>query len=203
VQIQPISQGLADSMKLSSTQGALVNDVTAGSPAAKMGFKVGDAITAVDGQPVKDSRDLALKISALEPGKTIKVTYWRDGASHDTDVTIGTFPSDDQLAAATSKDTGGKSAGATSLLSDFGLSIAPSDDQAGVVVSDVDPNGQAAEVGLQAGDKILSVGDSEVNTPADVETKIAAAKKDGLKAVRLRVQSGDTTQFVALTFATT
>ncbi len=54
---------------------------------------------------------------------------------------------------------------------------------------------------------ILSVGDSDVTTPADVESKIAAAKKDGLKAVRLRVKSGDTTQYttqyVALTFATT
>jgi serine protease Do len=204
VQIQPISQGLADSMKLASTQGALVNDVTDGSPAAKMGFKAGDAITAVDGQPVKDSRDLALRISQLEPGKTIKVTYWRDGGSHDVDVTIGTFPSDDQLAAATSKD--GKSAKDTSptaLLSDFGLSLEQSEDDTGVVVSDVDPNSQAAEVGLQSGDVILSVGDSEVKSPSDVESKIAEAKKEGLKAVRLRVQSGDTTQFVALTFATT
>jgi serine protease Do len=204
VQIQPISQGLADSMKLANAQGALVNDVTAGSPAAKMGFKAGDAITSVDGKPVKDSRDLALRISALEPGKTIKVTYWRDGASHDVDVTIGTFPSDEQLASASGK--GGKAtkeAPAASLLSDFGLSVQPSDDNDGVVVSDVDPNGQAAEVGLQSGDVILSVGDSDVSTPADVESKIAEAKKEGLKAVRLRVQSGDTTQFVALTFATT
>ncbi|MEJ0012361.1 MAG: Do family serine endopeptidase [Bauldia sp.] len=205
VQIQPISQGLADSMKLDSAAGALVNDVTAGSPAAKIGFKAGDAITAVDGKPVKDSRDLALRISALEPGKTIKVTYWRDGASHDVDVTIGTFPTDEQLAAANPKDKSpsSKEAPATSMLSDFGLSIAPSDDNTGVVVSDVDPNGQAAELGLQSGDVILSVGDSDVSTPADVESKIAAAKKDGLKAVRLRVKSGDTTQFVALTFATT
>jgi serine protease Do len=203
VQIQPISQGLADSMRLGSTQGALVNDVTAGSPAAKMGFKVGDAITAVDGQPVKDSRDLALRISALEPGKTIKVTYWRDGASHDMDVTIGTFPSDEQLASAGGDNKTAKEAPAASVLSDFGLTLAPSEDNTGVAVSDVDPNGQAAEVGLQPGDVILSVGDSEVASPADVETKIAAAKKDGLKAVRLRVKSGDTTQFVALTFATT
>jgi serine protease Do len=177
--------------------------VTPGSPAAKMGFKAGDAITAVDGQTVKDSRDLALKISALEPGKTIKVTYWRDGKTQDTDVTIGTFPTDDQLAAASPKDTKSKEATAESMLSDFGLSIAPSDDKTGVVVSDVDPNGQAAEAGLQPGDAILAVGDTEVATIADVESKIAAAKKDGLKAVRLRVKSGDSTSFVALTFAAT
>ena len=103
-------------------------------------------------------------------------------------MTIGTFPSDDQMASASpSKDAPDNP---SSLLSDFGLSIAPSDDKSGVVVSDVDPNGQAAEVGLQPGDVILAVGDSEVATPADVESKVAAAKADGLKAVRLRVKSG-------------
>ena len=69
-----------------------------GSPAAKAGFKVGDAITAVNGQPIKDSRDLALRISEMNPGTKVTVTYWRDGASHDVDVTLGTLPDTDQMA---------------------------------------------------------------------------------------------------------
>ncbi len=202
VQIQPISRGLADSMRLKDDQGALVNDITEGSPAAKV-FKVGDAILSVDGQPVKDSRDLALRISGLEPGKTVTVTYWRDGTTHDVDVTLGTFPSDDQLASADSKTPEKVPPAAAAALADFGMSVSPSEDKNGVVVSDVDPNGQAAEVGLQAGDVILSVGGSDVSTPADVEKKVADAKAEGLKAVRLRVKSGDRTQFVALTFAAT
>ncbi len=148
VQIQPISQGLADSMKLASAQGALVNDVTAGQPGRQDRLQGGrcDHRRRRKGRS-RTSRDLALRISGLEPGRTIKVTYWRDGASHDADVTIGTFPTDEQLAAANPKDksASSKEAPAASMLSDFGLSIAPSDDNTGVVVSDVDPNGQAAD----------------------------------------------------------
>jgi serine protease Do len=136
----------------------------------------------------------------MAPGKSVNITYWRDGASHDITVTLGTFPSDEQLAAADKKtqqqpqDTGSAS------LSDFGLTVQPSDDNTGVAVSDVDPNGQAAEAGIQPGDVILKVGNAEVNSPADVEKQVAAAKASGLKAVRLMVKSGDQTQFVALSF---
>ena len=81
------------------------------------------------------------------------------------------------------------------------MSIAPADDNQGVVVTDVDPNGQAAERGLQPGDVILSVGDTVVSDPAAVEKKMADAKAGGLKAVLLRVKSGDQTRFIALSFA--
>ena len=201
VQVQGLSQSLADSMKMKDDNGALVTDVTSGSPADKAGLKVGDTILSIDDQPIKDSRDLALKVSGMDPGKSVKVTYWRDGASHDLTMSLGTFPSDDQLAAAApSKSDTGKPA--DSVIKDFGLTLAPNDDQTqgGVVVNDVDPNGIAAQAGLQPGDVILSVGNTDVAKPADVETQIAAAKADGLKAVRLRVQSGDQTEFVALAF---
>ena len=202
VGIQAIDRGLADSMKMQTIEGALVRDVQSGSPAEKAGFKTGDAIIAVDGQAVKDGRDLSKRIADLASGKTVKITYWRDGGSHDADVTLGTYPTDDQLAAANNNkaapaipDT------ATASLSDFGLTVQPSHDQTGVAVTDVDPNGQAAEVGIQPGDVILRVGNTDVKTPADVEKQVADAKAAGLKAVRLMVKSGDQTQFVALTFS--
>ena len=202
VGIQAIDRGLADSMKMQTIEGALVRDVQSGSPAEKAGFKTGDAIIAVDGQAVKDDRDLSARIADMAPDKTVKITYWRDGGSHDADVTLGTYPTDDQLAAANNNkaapaipDT------ATASLSDFGLTVQPSHDQTGVAVTDVDPNGQAAEVGIQPGDVILRVGNTDVKTPADVEKQVADAKAAGLKAVRLMVKSGDQTQFVALTFS--
>ena len=70
------------------------------------------------------------------------------------------------------------------------------------MVTDVDPNGQAAEHGLQPGDVILSVGDDDGRRrPADVEKMVADAKDGGMKAVLLRIKSGDQTRFVALSFA--
>lgn len=200
VQIQEVTPEIADSLNLKDNHGALVADVLKDAPAAKAGFKVGDAILAVNDQPVKDSRDLSLRISRIQPGQSVKITYWRDGASHDMDVTLGTLPSNDKLASAEPSGNDSKAIPG-STLDEFGLSVAQADDKNGVIITEVDPNGQAAERGLQAGDIILSVGDTQVTDPAQVEKKIADAKAGGQKAVLLRIQSGDRTQFVALSIA--
>jgi serine protease Do len=199
VQIQGINSEIANSLGLKNEGGALVADVMSGAPAEKAGLKVGDAILAVDGSPVKDSRDLSLRIAGMAPDKVVKVTVWRDGKSQDIDVTLGTLPSNDQLASANpSQDKGNIP---SSALDAFGLSIGPSDDNQSVVVTEVDPNGQAAERGIQAGDTILSVDNAPVTSAGDVEKKIADAKAGGKEAVLLRIKSGDRTLFVPLSIA--
>jgi len=198
VQIQDVSKEIADSIRLKDAKGSLVADATTDSPAAKAGLKSGDAILAIDGNPVAGPRELASKIAGMAPGTKVKVTYWRDGANHDVEITLGTLPTDEKLAAADSND---QPAAVNSSLDDFGLAIAPSDDRTGVVITDVDPNGQGAERGLQPGDVILSIGDAKVSQPSDVEKKVSDAKAGGLKAILLRIKSGDQTRFVALSFA--
>ena len=198
VQIQTITQDIADGLRLDQASGALVADVTEGSPAADMGLQVGDAITEINGRAIEDSRDLALRISSMSPGDTATVTLWRDGSKTDIDVELGILPTTDQLASLGSDDPPQDTDQLTAL-EDFGLTLSPSDDGLGVTITDVDPNSQAAARGLQPGDVILSVGDSDVNSPEEVEQRIADAKTEGLKAVLFRIQSGDRTQFVALT----
>ena len=85
----------------------------------------------------------------------------------------------------------------------LGLSLAPAKGVAGagdigVVVTDVDPNGPAAERGIKAGDVILDVGGKPVMTPAEVRDGLATAKKDNRKAVLMRVKSEQGTRFVAI-----
>jgi serine protease Do len=199
VQIQSITPEIAASLKLESDKGALVAEPQDNSPAVAAGLQAGDAIVAVNGEPVKDPRDLAMKISRFAPGTNVKVTYWREGASHDVDVKLGKLPTTDQQAS--NDNDGGKQKAQPSSLDDFGLALGPSDDKTGVVITDVDPNGQAAERGLQPGDVIISVGESKVTAPAEVEKKVADAKAGGQKAILLRVKSGDQTRYVALSFA--
>ncbi len=197
VQIQPVTQDIADSLRLTDDSGALVTESQAIGPAAKAGIKTGDTILAINGEAVKGPRELALLIADIEPGTSVKVTYWRDGKKSDMDVKLGTLPDQQEQASAEQPLPQIE----PSALEDFGMSIAPADDNAGVVITDVDPNGQAAERGLQPGDVILSVGDTTVTDPAAVEKKMADAKAGGLKAVLLRVQSGEQTRFIALSFA--
>src|SRR5215207_574853 len=79
IQIQPVTDEIADSIGLSKASGALVADVTGDSPAAKAGLKAGDAVTAVNGQSVSGPRELARTIAAIRPGSDAKLTVWRDG----------------------------------------------------------------------------------------------------------------------------
>ncbi|HVB88929.1 MAG TPA: PDZ domain-containing protein, partial [Beijerinckiaceae bacterium] len=90
-----------------------------------------------------------------------------------------------------------------SAMKGFGVTLAPADSvpgagNKGVVVTNIDPEGVAAQKGLRSGDVILEAGGHAVSHPADVMAALNAAKKDGRKAVLLRVKNGDTTRFVAL-----
>ena len=69
----------------------------------------------------------------------------------------------------------------------------------GVVVTNVDPNGIAADHGLKTGDVILDVGGKKVGNPGEVRDAIRDAQKDGKRTVLMRVKSGgEGTKFVAL-----
>ena len=85
----------------------------------------------------------------------------------------------------------------------LGLTLAPAGQVAGsgsegVVVTNVEPNGVAAEHGMKTGDVILEVAGKKVGSPTDIRTALGDAQKDGKRTVLLRVKSGDATKFVAL-----
>ncbi len=91
----------------------------------------------------------------------------------------------------------------TNPLSGFGLALASATDvpgagKQGVVVTEIDPDGAAAQKGLKVGDVILEVGGKTVAQPSEVSDVIKDAKKEGRKAVLLRVKSGDDMHYVAL-----
>ncbi len=199
VQIQRVTPAIAEALGLKQSQGALVAQVELGSPAAKGGVKTGDVITAVNGNAVKDSRDLARKIAALAPGTATKLGVFRDGKESTITVNLGEFP----RAPAKPKVEEKKAPPAAPVL---GLTLAPASTVAGagsrgVVITQINSNSQAAETGLQTGDVILEVDTKAVNTPADVRKMVAAARAHSKRAVLLRVKRGETKSFVAVPLA--
>jgi putative serine protease PepD len=73
--------------------GVEIAQVDSGSAAAKAGLQQGDVITSVDGTATDDPDTLGGVIADHKPGDQVKVTYTRDGASHDVTVTLGSRPS--------------------------------------------------------------------------------------------------------------
>jgi serine protease Do len=198
VQIQPVTAGIADSLGLKSAQGAMVDEPQNDSPAAKAGIESGDVITAVNGTPVKDARDLARTIGMMAPAASVKLDIVRAGQPKTITLTLGLMPTEQRQAKA---DTGGSSQ--PSGVPHLGLQVAPASQVAGsgdkgVVVTAVDPDGPAAEQGFQTGNVILDVGGKAVANVGDIRQALTDAKSQGKHQVLMRVKMGDATRFVAL-----
>jgi serine protease Do len=200
VQIQSVTPEIADSLGLKSQEGALVAEPQAGGPAAKAGIEAGDIITAVNGTTIKDARELARQIGGLPPGASVKLSILHKGAEKSVALTLGQLPNEREARA----DTGTNNDGAGTDVPRLGLTLAPAGQVAGsgnegVVVTNVDPNGIAADHGFKTGDVILDVGGKKVGNPGEVRDAIRDAQKDGKRTVLMRVKSGgEGTKFVAL-----
>jgi serine protease Do len=89
VQIQPVTKDIAEAMGLKEPKGALVAEAVRGGPADKAGLKRGDAIIAVEGQPIREPKDLSRRIAAFDPGKSVSLTVLRDGKERNVTIEIG------------------------------------------------------------------------------------------------------------------
>ena len=199
VQIQPVTADIADSLGLKKVIGALVAEPQADGPAKKAGIEAGDIITAVNGDEVKDARDLAKKIGGLPPKSNVKLTVLHKGAEKTVSLALGELPNSKEARANADGNDGGNGVD----IGKLGLTLAPAARVAGagaegVVVTGVDSSGAAAEQGFATGDVILEVAGKSVSTPADVRSAIAGARTGGKRTVLLRVKKGENTRFVAL-----
>jgi serine protease Do len=205
VQIQPVTSDIADSLGLKKAEGALVAEPQANGPAAKAGIESGDVITAVNGETVKDARELARTIGGLAPGNAVKLNVLHKGQDKVINLTLGQLPN--ALEAKADIDNGEKG-GATrgTDVPKLGMTLAPANSVAGagkdgVVVTEVDPKSAAAERGFKEGDVILEVAGKSVTTAGDVREAINAARTDNKNSVLMRVKSGGSSRFVAVPLA--
>jgi serine protease Do len=199
VQVQPITSGIAESLGMKKAAGALVDEAEPDTPAAKAGIQPGDVITAVNGNAIKDSRALAREISAMAPKSSVKLDILRKGEAKTIAVTLATMPNQMPKQANANAPENGSSRGVPHL----GLSVAPASDVAGagkkgVVVTAIDPDGPAAEHGLQSGDVILDVAGKSVASASDLREALSDAKSDGKHDVLMRVKTAENTHFVAM-----
>jgi Do/DeqQ family serine protease len=174
VTVQGIDADMASSLGLPSAQGALVSNVEDGSPAAHAGIKQGDVITQYNGQAVVDSNQLRNEVSSSTPGSTVTLQYLREGRTETAKATLGELsPKATRPSSGSERRSGGK----------FGLSVEPlTPDVAeqvgvprttqGLVVTDVDPEGIAADSRIQEGDVIVKVDGQPVKTAEELRSAL-------------------------------
>jgi len=202
VQIQPVTQDIADSMGLKQAEGALVAEPQKDGPAAKAGVASGDVITAVNGQSIKDARELARVIGGFAPGSDVKLDMLRNGKSKTVSLTLGKLPNAKEAKANLDSD----SKGSTTDVPRLGMTVAPAGEvegagKQGVVVTNVDPKSAAAYRGFKKGDVILEVAGKSVSTPDDVREALATARTDKKASALIRLRSGDASRYVAVPLA--
>jgi serine protease Do len=157
-------------------------------------------VTALNGDTVKDARDLSRRIGAMQPGKKVELSIWRGGKAQSLTVELGTLPADQKEAATDDHDQQPQAQEPASekALADLGIAVGPSDDGKGLAITQIDPNSDAADKGIKEGEKITSVNNQEVSSAADVVKVLNQAKKDGRTRALFQIQSGEGSRFVAL-----
>lgn len=188
VTVQTVSSDMALSLGLKNPGGVIVSSVTGDSAADRAGLKQGDVITAFNGQAVRDMNTLRNRVAAAGPGSTADVTIVRDGSEKHVSVKLDELNAD--KVARNGRGDNGEENGDKSAL---GVAIQPSDK--GLVVQDVDPNGRAADAGIQPGDVIKSVNRQPVKS---VDELRAALKKTSDRPALLLIQRQDAQVFVTV-----
>lgn len=205
VAIRDVSAELAEQLGVSGNEGVLVQDVTADSPAAKAGFAPGDVITEYDGKAVKSPRELQALVERTPVDAKQAVKVLRDGKPLVLHVVVKTLRGEEAAVTQNADEQpNGNRSGFKS--NDLGIEV---DEltannaeqlgfkgQKGVVITEVDPNSAAAEVGLQAGMLIMKVGKQSVESVAEFQS---AVKDVSLaKGVLLLVRTDGGNRFVVL-----
>ena len=213
VQIQSLTDDAAASLGLPNTNGAIVAQVIEGSPAEKAGFRTGDVVIRMDGVPVKDNRDLSRRVAGLQVNQNARFVVWRENREAQISVTVAKRPDPKTLASRGGADGGDEGAarpGGGAKVSALGLDLATitpalrselrlDPGAEGVVITDIDPDSDAAEQGLQPGDRIIQASGKEVRSVSDVTSAVASAKSLKRPSVLLFVERGKNQRvFVAI-----
>jgi serine protease Do len=193
VTLQAIDQNLAHAFSLKHTEGALVADVTKGSPAEKAGIKQGDVIEKYNNQSIANISALRNSIALNTPGTKISLSILRNGRIMEIPMEIGVFPSSTpQPVVVTGNKLGFE---VQDLTPDVARNLNVSDEK-GVVISKVDPNSLAGWAGLKKGAVITGINQQKIANVDEFNAILKTAPAN--KPVLLLVKQGDITRFISL-----
>ncbi|GAA5445045.1 periplasmic serine endoprotease DegP [Microbulbifer sp. NBRC 101763] len=186
VGIRNVDRDMAEALGLGKPSGALVEQVSPGTPAAEAGIKAGDVITSFDGRKIGVHGDLPHVVGQIRPGTEVPVELMRKGKSERLRVVVGALPGSD------GERTQAASHPATSIGGRLGVVVEEIPDgmkqrwnvETGVLVKQVIPGKPGAKAGLRSGDIIAQLGFEEVGDIKDYKTVVKELPEDELLPIR-------------------
>lgn len=172
VTIQSTTNEIASALGLDSPRGAIVVDVSEGSPAEKAGLKRGDLVLAINGEEISNSQDLTNRVGAMAPGASVRLNVRRDGGPTEITVILGERPSN--------LTAGGETAPSEesdSMLEGLGMQVRPLtpeiarrlgyEDEQGVVITGIRSGSVAERAGLREGYLIQEINRQAIRSVND------------------------------------
>jgi serine protease Do len=201
---------IVESMGLPKNSGALVADVTEGSPGKAAGIEPGDVITEFNGRVIKDMKELPKAVASTDIGASVVVKIIRKGQPLTLNVVIGRLEDGEKLVAADDKKKSDGAAATTVTV--LGMTASTMTDELrerykieekvkGAVITEIAQDGAAAEKGLEAGDVIMEAGGKPVDVAGDISKAIEDATKANKSSVLLlaaKAGKAAETRFIAL-----
>ncbi|MGB0086066.1 MAG: Do family serine endopeptidase [Rhodomicrobiaceae bacterium] len=214
VRIQSVNDEIAESVGLNNAEGALVASVTPEGPAAAAGIEVGDIILSFGGQDVTAMRQLPKIVADATIDKEVDVVILRKGQRKTVKVKVGRLEEENKPAPTEGKpEKHGEADQGPGKKSALGMTFSPITDElrsrfsidhdvSGVVITEVDPDGPAADKELRAGDVVVEVTQEKVNSPDELNARLDALRKLKRKSALLTLSDGQgELSFVAVTIA--
>lgn len=195
VTIQDITPEIAKAMKLPEAKGALVGDVTSGSPADKAGVKRGDVIFEFNGHKIKKNGELSRTVATTPPGTEVELKLLRDGTEKTLSVKLGVHipENSEEFQKAQSKLGLAIEELTPEVINRLGV-----EEDSGVIVTKVNSRSPADDAGFKIGDLILEINRKRITTSEDYKN-ILSSLTNGQKALFL-VKRKEVILYIAMIF---
>ena len=205
--VQQVTEDIAQSLGLKEAKGVIVGSVQKGGAAERAGLRQGDVITALNGTAVGDANELRNLVAATQPGTDVTLDILRDGREQQVKVTLGELVASDESGREDGGGGGGGGGGGEEgdggklgvtvmpLTPELAARLRLPEDRQGLVVTNVEESGPAAEAGLQQGDLIEQANRQPVKSIEDLRAAIQGA---GERPLLLLVTRGQGTVFVTV-----
>src|SRR5215475_8565109 len=202
INVQAVPREGFEEFGLRSRTGAIVQSVLPNSAAQKAGLEPGDVVVEFNGRPVPNRDELVKMVVATKPGTTVPVKILRNKQEKTLSITVEQLDLDAEQQSIQTRNNNNDSDNSETQGSGFGVSLSNLTPQiarrlqlpagrSGALISDVDPDGPAAQSGIKQGDVILSINRKAVSNAADAARELQAIPSGRIAQILLWRQDAE------------